>query len=228
MAGVNLEDNAKQGPAPPGKPLVLIVDDHPVNVRMLVEALGDLYRLKIATDGRIALNVIAMDERPDLVLLDIVMPEVDGYEVCARLKEDPATALIPVIFITSLGQVSEESRGLALGASDYISKPFNMDVVRLRVANHLAMKRQRDLLQQQKEKLEEALERVKLLSGLLPICASCKKIRDDKGYWKQIESYIRDHSEARFSHGICPECLKRFYPDIAEDVLAEMGKEVKK
>jgi diguanylate cyclase (GGDEF)-like protein len=124
---------------------VLIVDDAPINIQILNEALKDRYRVFFATNGRDAIR-IAASSVPDMILLDIMMPEMDGYEVCRIIKADKVTKDIPVIFITAMSQQENEAAGLELGAADYITKPFNPDIVRLRVRNQLELKRQRDLL----------------------------------------------------------------------------------
>ena len=205
---------------PVEKQKILIVDDTPENIQILNEALRSDYEICFALNGEDAIqNALAV--KPDLILLDIMMPEMDGYEVCIALKENPALKDIPVIFITALEQADYETRGLELGAVDYVTKPFNPAIVRLRVHNHLELKRQRDALAARNEDLREALSKIKTLSGLLPICSSCKKIRDDKGYWSQIEGYISDHSAAEFSHSICPDCAKKLYPDLCDEIYPE-------
>lgn len=127
------------------KLMILLVDDVPSNIQMLNETLKDGYHLFFATNGRDALR-IASEAPPDLILLDIVMPEMDGYEVCRALKADPLLKDIPVIFITAVCMESDEEIALELGAVDYITKPFNPSIVRLRVRNHIELKRQRDVL----------------------------------------------------------------------------------
>ena len=127
---------------------ILIVDDVPDNIRVLSRILGDEgYRISMANNGRQALRV-ASASVPDLILLDVMMPELDGYATLSALKADHQLASIPVIFITALADAVEETRGLNLGAVDYITKPFNEAVVRARVKTHLELKRQRDLLEQ--------------------------------------------------------------------------------
>lgn len=124
---------------------ILIVDDEPINIKTLNEMLHQQYQVIFATSGSKALELAALS-MPDLVLLDIKMPDMDGYQVCRALKEDPLLREIPVVFITSLTAEIDEASGLALGAVDYITKPFNPAIVMLRVRNHLELKRQRDLL----------------------------------------------------------------------------------
>jgi PleD family two-component response regulator len=199
------------------KQKILIVDDTPANIQILDETLKDEYEIYFALNGKDALHH-AETAMPDLILLDIMMPDMDGYEVCRTLKNNLLLKNIPVIFITALDQANHETKGLDLGAIDYITKPFNPTIVRLRVKNHLELKKHRDSLTLRNAELQEALAKIKTLSGLLPICASCKKIRDDKGYWNQIESYIGKHSEAEFSHSICPECTKKLYPQFYDEM----------
>jgi PleD family two-component response regulator len=190
---------------------ILIVDDHPANIKILGEALGADYEVLFATSGQEAMDIV-QDQIPTLILLDIVMPGMNGYEVCRNLKRIPALKDIPVIFITALDKETDETTGLELGAVDYITKPFNPAIVRLRVLNQMELKRRQSALMVQNEELQKALTEIKTLSGLLPICAWCKKVRDDQGYWEQIEVYIRDRSEVSFTHGVCPECAKKLVP----------------
>lgn len=127
---------------------ILIVDDVPDNIRVLSRMLGDDgHQISAATNGRQALK-LAASCNPDLILLDVMMPEMDGHEACAALKADPQLRSIPIIFITALADAEDETRGLELGAVDYITKPFKESIVRMRVKTHLELKRQHDILQQ--------------------------------------------------------------------------------
>ncbi len=126
---------------------ILIVDDMPANIAVLVKALTSDYEISVAVDGEDALSIAASEHAPDLILLDIMMPGVDGYEVCRRLKKDAATREIPVIFITAKDAEKDETRGLELGAVDYITKPFSLPIVKARVKTHLELKRKSDLLE---------------------------------------------------------------------------------
>lgn len=121
---------------------ILLVDDTPANIRYLVEALRDQYELIISTNGPEALK-LASSGKPDLILLDIMMPDMDGYEVCKKLKENNATKDIPVIFVTALTEKNDEDKGLSLGAVDYITKPFNMAITKIRISTHLELSRLR-------------------------------------------------------------------------------------
>jgi len=128
------------------RPTVLIVDDSPTNIGVLNHALAADYRILFATRGQEALD-LAATQKPDLILLDITMPDMDGYQVCARLKEAPATRGIPVIFVTARDQARDEEIGLEVGAVDYLTKPIRPTIVRLRVRNHLELKWHRDRLE---------------------------------------------------------------------------------
>lgn len=129
------------------RPRILIVDDSPTNIQVLAEALKLDYQIKIATSGAAALQIAAGDEPPDLILLDVMMPEMDGYEVCRRLKAQPQLQKIPVIFVTAKQEMEEEEQGLNLGAVDYITKPFHLPIIKARIRNHLELKRKSDLLE---------------------------------------------------------------------------------
>ena len=167
-----------------------------------------------AHSGREAMEMISLTT-PDIILLDLLMPEMDGYDVYKAIRQIPELDGIPVLFITALPDVECEAMGLEMGASDYIHKPFSADLVRLRIKNHLAFSQERSLLlqrsrelQEMNAKLEATLARVKMLEGIIPICMYCHKIRDDKGAWNRLVEYISAHSEALFSHGICPDCAR--------------------
>jgi diguanylate cyclase (GGDEF)-like protein len=134
-------------PAAAARPKLLIVDDQPVNLQALYHAFSSDHQVFMATSGEQAL-ALARDRQPDLVLLDVVMPGMDGHEVCRRLKADPATQDIPVIFVTAQDDPEDETRGLELGAVDFIAKPINPAIVRARARTHVTLKRQGDLLRQ--------------------------------------------------------------------------------
>lgn len=134
-------------PANPAKPMILIVDDTPANIQVLAENLIKDYRIKVATSGKAALEMLVNAPLPDLILLDVMMPEMDGYAVCRHLKAHPPTSSIPVIFVTALNASSDEERGLNLGALDYITKPFYLPVVKARIRNHIRLKQTADLLE---------------------------------------------------------------------------------
>jgi len=197
---------------------ILIVDDESNNIQLLGNIVRDQgYEPEFATNGVKALEW-AGRKHFDLVLLDVVMPEIDGYEVCKRLKSNPATANTPVIFLTVKDDAESIAKGFETGAVDYVTKPFNTIELLARVKTHLALRqcgRELELknseLELKNSELTQALEEIKTLQGIIPICAECKKIRDDKGAWEQIEQYIQSRSDAKFSHSLCPKCIKKLY-----------------
>ncbi len=161
---------------------------------------------------------------PDLIMLDIMMPDSDGVETCRAIKRAAALSDVPVIMVTAKTETASLQDAFSAGAMDFISKPVNSVELTARVSSALALKREMDRrkarekeLQERNEELHRALSEVKVLRGLIPICAGCKKIRNDHGYWQQIEEYVQEHSEAAFSHGLCLPCAKRLYPGLYPD-----------
>ena len=142
---------------------ILIVDDTPANIAAALAILKDQYRTKVATSGAKALEHAGAGDKPDLILLDVTMPDMDGYEVCARLKADPETASIPVVFLTARTEAEDEAKGFELGSVDYIHKPFNPTVVRARVATHLLL---RDTLKEIEERNTALDEKTRMLESL--------------------------------------------------------------
>jgi DNA-binding response OmpR family regulator len=193
---------------------ILAVDDEPLNLQLISSVLKDKYEIYTALNGHDAISQLK-EHMPDLILLDVMMPDISGFDVCKIIKANALFADIPVIFLTALDTLQGSLQGLELGGIDYLTKPINLELLKLRVRNHIEskerndlVKQQRDLLAQQKEELEAALARVNQLEGIIPICSYCKKIRDDQKSWHQLEKYISEHSEAVFSHGVCPDCLE--------------------
>lgn len=161
--------SATPQPAPSAKKLILIVDDTPTNLGVISGALGDTYRTKVATNGQKALAIASAEDKPDLILLDVMMPEMDGYEVCTRLKADPATQEIPVIFLTGQTSVEDETRGFNVGAVDYVHKPFSPAIVKARVHNHIQLREARSQLAKQLDAINTDLELArKIQLSILP------------------------------------------------------------
>jgi CheY-like chemotaxis protein len=188
------------------KQTILIVDDVETDVDTLVETLGDDYEIAVALDGPTALQSLAPTP-PDLILLDILMPGMDGYEVCRRLKADPATAAIPVIFLTALTEVDDKVTGFALGAVDYITKPFDIQEVKARVTTHLALKAAMEQLARQNTLLAEAarlredVERITHhdLKGPLGVILSLPQlIAAGGGLTEEQTGYLEDIEEAGY------------------------------
>jgi len=154
---------------PPEQKLILVVDDTPLNISVITGALKDTYRTKVATSGAKALAIAMADEKPDLILLDVMMPVMDGYEVCRRLKADPMTREIPVIFLTAQTEAEDETRGFQVGAVDYVHKPFSPAVVKARVHTHLVLRETRETLAKQLLAIQKELETARLIQqSILP------------------------------------------------------------
>jgi len=155
--------------APSTQKLILIVDDTPLNISAISGALKDSYKTKVATNGEKALALASAEEKPDLILLDILMPGMDGYEVCTRLKADPATCEIPVIFLTGQTSEEDETRGFEVGGVDYVHKPFSPAVVKARVRSHILLREARAQLAAQLLALNNELEMARQIQlSILP------------------------------------------------------------
>ncbi len=244
---------------------VLVVDDSPTQAEQLRSLLSSHgFTVMVASDGFEALKIISRSP-PSLVLSDIVMPMMDGYQLCAAIRANRQTSNLPVVLLTSLSKTEDILHALECGADYFISKPYNEEYLLSRMKNIIDsitlrirkdnepeseiifngrrffiksdMQRALDLLMSTYETvvlknrelqtmqnslsdkvldLEQALAQVKQLEGIIPICMHCKKIRDDKNSWQQLEQYISDHSEALFSHGVCPQCLASHYSHIEQ------------
>ncbi len=189
---------------------VLVVDDHPANLGVLFTSLRNAgYRVLLNERGDVALQT-AVEVLPDLIILDVMMPGIDGFETCRRLKEDLRTKDIPVILMTALTDPVDEVVGLQAGAVDYITKPINVAVVLARINTHLTLRKLYRDLERKHAALEEALATIKTLSGIIPICAWCgNNIRDEQGNWMSVTTYLETHADVSFSHTICPTCYER-------------------
>ena len=189
----------------------LIVDDVKSNILTLNEILKNDYIVQVAVNGARALELAAMNPRPDIILLDVLMPDMDGYEVCKQLKRDQGTGDIPVIFITSMNEIEDETYGLQLGAIDYIRKPINPEICRVRIRNQLRLMKNRELLKNRKKLMENLIsERTLELSQTQDVTIQCiaslAETRDNetgnhilrtKGYMKLLASKLSVHPQFR-------------------------------
>ena len=175
---------------------ILIADDDRMSTMMLSRSLVRWgFEVVVAHDGDAAWNEISGGTPPALAIVDWMMPGIDGIELCRRLRAASLPTPVYVILLTARTSRQDLVAGLEAGADDYLTKPFDPDELRARI--HVG---QRTL---------ELIASVKRLTGLLPICSYCKRIRSDSDYWEQVESYISEHTDARFSHGICPTCYDK-------------------
>ena len=181
--------------SPADKKTILIVDDAAVNLQVLDGMLGGKYRIKTTTDGAKAMRLARQLPQPDLILLDIMMPDLSGYDVCRMLKNDPETMEIPVIFVTCLDDVEDEERGLRLGAVDYIHKPFSPPIIRARVDTHIALKSHRDHLEDLISERTRQLESTR--EATIESMAALAEYRDPEtgGHIKRTQHYIRALAE---------------------------------
>lgn len=188
---------------------ILIAEDDTPSRLMLQSLLTKWgYNVTSAKDGDEAWTILCEQEHPHLVILDWKMPGIEGPEIVKRLRMRELEKPYYAIIITSRSNRDSAASALNSGADDFIGKPFDNDELRARVAVGRRMNNLQKALFEHIQDLRQALNRVKRLEGIIPICMYCKKIRDDQNSWNQLEQYITDHSEAMFSHGICPECSK--------------------
>ena len=232
---------------------ILIVEDSHTQAAQLKHVLEtNRYVVTLAYDGEEAFKSLAK-RRPTIVISDVVMPGMDGYELCRKIKQNDIFNSIPVILLTSLSSPHDIIKGLECGADHFITKPYNKDyllshiqyifvnrelrkqsvadlgieiffagqkhfltsdriqILDLLFSTYEAVMQKNRELEQTNQKLMRSLETIKTLGGLIPICFQCKKIRNDKGYWQQLEIYIKEHSDAEFTHGLCQDCEKDIY-----------------
>ena len=189
------------------KPTILVVDDTPDNLSLMMELLKDDYKVKLANGGERALKLAAMQPPPDLILLDIMMPGMDGYEVCRRLKANPLTRDVPVVFLTAKTEVEDEKRGLEMGAVDYITKPISPPIVLARVKIHLALKAHADFLRDKNDFLEAEVSKrtrevVAIQDVTIMAMASLAETRDsDTGnHIRRTQYYVEALAKKLRSH----------------------------
>ena len=200
--------------------IVLVADDLDVNRKLLKTLLtADRYDVIEANNGVDALQILQGATGPIVGLIDWEMPEMEGIEVCRQARALESPAPIYLILLTVRDSKQDIVAGLKAGANDYITKPFDKTELLARVGIGKQMVQLQQALTERVAELREALVNVKQLGGLLPICSYCKKIRDDQNYWQQVESYVGKHSDAKFSHSICPQC----YEDIIKPQMVQLG-----
>lgn len=187
---------------------ILIAEDDPICRRLLQATLSSWeYETLPCPDGERALEELMKPDAPPIAIVDWMMPGLDGLEVCRRVRAQSASSIPPyLIMLTANNKHQDIVAGLDAGADDYMVKPFNVDELRARLQCGVRVVDLQRTLADRIHELEDAMSRVKRLRGLLPICAYCKRIRDDRNYWRQVDKYIGEHTDVQFSHGICPEC----------------------
>ena len=196
---------------------ILIAEDDPVTGEILARTLQRWnYNTMLVVDGAQAWDRLRLATDPTLAILDWMMPGMDGPDVCRRVRQELPLANMYLLLVTARESRGDLVAGLDAGADDYIVKPFDPEELRARVAVGVRVLGLQQKLGERVAELQAALSNVKKLHGLLPICSYCKRIRGDDQYWQQVEGYIAEHSEAQFSHGICPACYATVSAELDE------------
>lgn len=197
---------------------ILIAEDD-LTSRLMLEAIVKKWSFETMSvdNGLKAWEIFQQGHVPQIALIDWEMPGIDGPELCKRIKSLACEQQVYIIFITGRNSKEDIVLGLQAGADDYITKPFDNNelLARIKVAERLVTTQM--TLNNKVEELERALEHVKTLQGIIPICMHCHSIRNDDEAWSRLESYIEKNSDAQFSHSICPSCISKYYPEYQDD-----------
>jgi DNA-binding response OmpR family regulator len=197
---------------------ILLAEDEPLSRHLVTRLLqGWGYEVEVAEDGDQAYECLRAPDAPRLAILDWMMPGVDGTEICKRLRALDGQEYVYVILLTAKKQREAIVAGLESGADDYITKPFDEAELHSRVRAGERIVELKGALAEKVREVTAALDHVRKLQGLLPICMHCKKIRDDSHTWHRLETYLEEHSSAMFSHALCDECLAKYYPEDGND-----------
>lgn len=197
---------------------IMISEDDATSRLMLEAVLKQLGHEVVSTsDGRETMEALELTDHPRLIILDWMMPVVNGLDICRRVRQKTDRRQPYIIILTSRGEKSDIVEGLMAGADDYIAKPFELEELKARIEVGKRVVGLQDALADRIEELERAMSEIKTLRGIIPICSYCKKIRDDRNYWQQVDSYISRHSQAMFSHSVCPECMERARAEMLDE-----------
>ena len=189
---------------------ILIAEDNLTHQLMLKHVFSELgYEPVVTGDGRAACEIMLKPDAPKLAIIDWLMPGMEGVEVCRKIREAKFYEPAYLIILTSRDETEDIVKGLKAGADDYMVKPYNVQELQVRIGVGRRFVELQTMLTGRIKELEAAQAQIKILQGILPICTYCKKIRDDKQYWQQVETYVTDHSQAQFSHAVCPDCYKK-------------------
>ena len=198
---------------------ILIAEDDRATARLLTGLIASWgYDIAVAGDGESALQMIAEERTPYMVLLDWMLPGMDGPEICRRVRALNSATPGYIILLTSKSARADLVAGLDAGADEYLVKPIDPGELRARLNAGARILDLQVRLADQVRELEAALGNIRKLTGLLPICAYCKSIRDDSNYWHRVEEYVSEHADVQFSHGICPKCLPRVTDEMTAEV----------
>ena len=197
---------------------ILIAEDEQTSrqiLTMLLEKWG--YEVMATADGNEAWAELQRDDAPQLAILDWLMPGLDGIEVIQKVRASERSDDTYLLLLTGMTEQEDVVRGLQSGADDYVTKPYDRAELKARLGVGARVIQLRNALHTRVSELQKALDHIKTLQGIIPICMHCHKIRNDEESWQRIETYIEHHSEAEFSHGLCPECLEKYYPEDDEE-----------
>ena len=196
----------------------LIADDDRANAAIVSRAL-ESWKLDVTVvhDGAKAWDLLNSPDPPPLAILDWMMPRIDGIEICRRVRRNETRANTYLMLLTARDGREDVVAGLDAGADDYLIKPFDSEELRARVHVGIRILTLQERLAERVTELQDALSRVKQLTGLLPICSYCKRIRGDDQYWQQVDRYIVEHTDAKFTHGICPPCSEKLLAEIEQE-----------
>jgi phosphoserine phosphatase RsbU/P len=203
---------------------ILIAEDNFTSRSLLQAVLQKQGHEVLPTEsGREAWEALQRPDAPRMAILDWMMPDVDGLEVVRRIRGLQTDRPPYIIMLTTKGEKTDIITALDAGANDYLTKPFDAQELRARIGVGVRLVELQAALVDQVKELQKALEEVRTLRGIIPICATCKKIRDDQGFWQRVEAYVGAHTDAVFSHGICPECLVKADAELDRDFAAPLG-----
>lgn len=201
---------------------ILIAEDDAVSRRILEQTLTNWkYDVTVAKDGEEAWEILQRSDAPMLAILDNMMPGMDGFEICRRVRKLPGTQSPYLLLLTAMSAKDDVVRGIEAGANDYLTKPFHREELRVRVGVGVQMLNLQATLFERVREVEAALAQVKQLQGILPMCSYCRQVRNDDDYWQKVEGYISDNTDIQFSHGICPDC----YVKVEADLDARKGRQ---
>jgi DNA-binding response OmpR family regulator len=201
---------------------ILIAEDDATS-RMILKSVLSAWEYEVVEtqDGEEAWQLLQKEDSPRLVIVDWVMPGMSGETICRKLRETKPLTPAYIIILTSKTDKEDIVAGLEAGANDYIRKPFDRADLRARVRVGERVLELQSALADRIHELQDALDHVKTLQGLIPICMHCHKTRNDQQHWERLEMYISEHTDAEFSHGLCPDCMKKYYgvllPELSQD-----------
>jgi phosphoserine phosphatase RsbU/P len=198
---------------------ILIADDDPIELKLLENLLTKWgYQVVTSVDGSHACDALTRADSPSLAILDWMMPGMTGIDVCRRVREYEPSIQRYLLVLTSKDKTEDTVAALSAGADDYITKPFDPPELRARIAVGQRFATLQKKLADRVAELERVLTHVTRLQGLLPICSYCKKIRNDRNYWQQVDTYLGEHAGTRVSHGICPDCHRQHVKPAIEEI----------